>query len=157
MEQLISLLEENSCLWDVSNKDYYLRKKRERTYKQIEEKLETERAVIRAKITILRQQCWQLLRSFACTTQQVPISANNSQHCWVRLHGPLRNSLFCVDNIRRIHILINWLGLKGLKVTHNARSVQDNSRYKIRTNNVCAYLTLTVIILFSLPILTFVQ
>ena len=141
----------------MSNKDYYLRKKRERTYKQIEEKLETERAVIRAKITILRQQCWQFLRSFACTTQQVPTSANNSQHCWVRLHGPLRNSLFCVDNIRRIHILINWLGLKGLKVTHNARSVQDNSRYKIRTNNVCAYLTLTVIILFSLPILTFVQ
>ena len=49
-----------------------------------EEKLETERAVIKAKITTLRQQCWQLLqlRSFACTTQQVPTSANNSQHCW---------------------------------------------------------------------------
>ena len=28
------------------------------------------------------QQCWQLLRSFACTTQQMPTSANNSQHCW---------------------------------------------------------------------------
>ena len=45
VEQLIDLLEENSCLWDVSNKDYYLRKKRERAYKQIEEKLGTERAV----------------------------------------------------------------------------------------------------------------
>ena len=67
VEQLIDLLEENSCLWDVSNKDYnYFRKKRERAYKQIEleEKLGTERA----KITTLRQQCWQLLRSFACTT-----------------------------------------------------------------------------------------
>ena len=42
MEQLIDL-DENSCLRDVSNKDYYLRKKRERDYKQIEVKLETER------------------------------------------------------------------------------------------------------------------
>ena len=65
VEQLIDLLEENSCLWDVSNKDYYLRKKRERAYKQIEEKLGTERAVGKAKITTLRPQCWQLLRSFA--------------------------------------------------------------------------------------------
>ena len=49
MEQLIDHLEENSRLWDVSNKDYYLRKKRERAYKQREEKLGTERAVIEAK------------------------------------------------------------------------------------------------------------
>ena len=34
------------------------------------EKFGTEKAVIKAKITTLRQQCWQLLRSFACTTQQ---------------------------------------------------------------------------------------
>ena len=81
------LLEENSCLWDVSNKDCYLRKKRERAYKQTEEKLGTERAVInliKAKITTLRQQCWQLLRSFACTTQQVPACPNNSQNCWAQ-------------------------------------------------------------------------
>ena len=45
VEQLIDLLEENFCLWDVSNIDYYLRKKRERAYKQIEEKFGTERAV----------------------------------------------------------------------------------------------------------------
>ena len=67
VEQLIDLRVENSCLWDVSNKDYYLRKKRERTYKQIEKKLGIERAVIQAKITTLRQQCWQ---------------------CCVRLHAP---------------------------------------------------------------------
>ena len=67
-----------TCL--ANTKDYYLKKKRERAYKQIEEKLGTERAVIKAKITSLRQR-WQLLRSFACTTQQVPKSANNSQHC----------------------------------------------------------------------------
>ena len=84
VEQLIDLLEENVCLWDVSNKDYYLRKKRERAHKQIEEKLRTERAAIKAKITNLRQQCWQLLRSFAYTTQQVPTSANNSQQCWAQ-------------------------------------------------------------------------
>ena len=65
VEQLIDL-EENSCLWDVSNKDYYLRKKRERAYKQIEEKLGTERAAIKAKITNL---------------------ANNVGSCCVRLHA----------------------------------------------------------------------
>ena len=53
VEQLIDLLEENSCLWDVSNKDYYLRKNHERAYKQIEEKLGTETAVIKAKVTTL--------------------------------------------------------------------------------------------------------
>ena len=76
VEQPIDLLEENSCLWNVSNKDYYLRKKHERAYKQIEGKLGTERAVIKAKITSLRQQRWQLLRSFACTTQQVSTTPN---------------------------------------------------------------------------------
>ena len=95
MEQLIDLLDENSCLWDVSNKDYYLRKKRERAYKQIEEKLGTETAVIKAKTTTSRQRCWQLLRSFACTTQQVPTTPNivwpnNVVTCCIRLHGPLR-------------------------------------------------------------------
>ena len=84
VEQLINLLEENSCLWGVSNKDYYLRIKHERIYKQIEEKLVTERAVIKAKITTLREQCSHLLHLFACTTQQVPTSANNSQHCWAQ-------------------------------------------------------------------------
>ena len=58
VEQLIDLLEVNSCLWDVSNKDYYLRRKRERAYKQIEEKLGTERAVVKTKITSLHQQSW---------------------------------------------------------------------------------------------------
>ena len=43
VEQLI-YLEENSCFWDVLNKGYYLRKRRERAYKQIKEKLGTERA-----------------------------------------------------------------------------------------------------------------
>ena len=95
VEQLIDLLEENSCLWDVSNKDYYLRKKRERAHKQIEEKHGTERAVIKAKITTLRQQCWQLLRSFSCTTKQVPtnpniVGPNDVVTCCVRLHRPLR-------------------------------------------------------------------
>ena len=27
----------------------------------------------------------------------------------------IKNNLICVDNVRRIYILINWLGLKGLK------------------------------------------
>ena len=74
VEQLIDLLEENSFLWNVSNKDYYLRKKRERAYKQMEKKLGTERAVIKAKIITLRQQYLQLSRSFASTNkwQQLP-------------------------------------------------------------------------------------
>ena len=63
MEQPIDL-EEKSCLWDVSNKDYYLRKKRESAYEQIEEKIGTESAVIKAKISSLHQHCWQLLAVF---------------------------------------------------------------------------------------------
>ena len=39
------------------------------------------------------QQCWQLLRSLACTTQQVPTSANNSQHCWDN------NAVTCCDRL----------------------------------------------------------
>ena len=31
--------------------------------------------------------------------------------CFIRI----KNNLFCVDNVRRIYILINWLGLRGLK------------------------------------------
>ena len=99
MEQLIDLLEENSWLWDVSNKDYYLRKKRERAYKQIEEKLGSERAVIKAKIATLRQQSRQLLRSFA--------SANNSQHCWAQqcdLLGPFAWALTFADICLLLHV-----------------------------------------------------
>ena len=93
MEQLIDLLEESSFLWDVSNKDYYLRKKRERAYKQIEEKLGTERAVIKAKITTLRQQCWQFVcmhnaTSANVTTTPTIVGPNNVVTCCVRLHGP---------------------------------------------------------------------
>ena len=93
VEQLIDLLEEKSFLWNVSNKDYYLRKKSERAYKRIEEKLGTERVVIKAKITTLGQQCWQVLCSFAFTTQQVPtipniVEPNNVGTCCIRLHGP---------------------------------------------------------------------
>ena len=62
-------------------------------YKQIEEKLGTERAVIKAKIKTLCQHCWQVLCSFTCTTQQVPetpniVGHNNVVTCCVRLHGP---------------------------------------------------------------------
>ena len=89
VEQLTDLLEENSCLWDVSNKDYYLRKNVRGPINRSEGKFGAERAIIiKAKITSLRQQRWQLLRSFACTTQQVPRSANNFVTCCVRLHGP---------------------------------------------------------------------
>ena len=66
VEQLVDF-EEKSCLWDVSNKDYYLRKKRERAYKRIEQKTETEWAVIKAKI---------------------PSLPNNVGSCCVRLHAP---------------------------------------------------------------------
>ena len=76
----IDLLEENSCLRDVSNKDYYLRKKRERAYKQIEEKLGTERAVIKAKITSLRQKCCDLLRPFAWALKNILAMYTKPQH-----------------------------------------------------------------------------
>ena len=72
-------------LWDVSKKTIIWRKNGEKAYKQIEEKLGTKRAVIKVKITDhYANNCLQVLRSFACTTQQVPTNANNSQHCWAQ-------------------------------------------------------------------------
>ena len=82
MEQLIDLLEENSCLWNVSNKDYYLRKKRERAYKQIEEKLGRERAVIKAKTDNDLTPTMLAVVAFVCMHHAT--SANNSQHCWAQ-------------------------------------------------------------------------
>ena len=80
VEQLIHLLEENSCLWDVSNKDYYLRQKRERAYKQIEETLGTERAVIKAKKYDLTPTMLAVA-AFVCKCQ-----LNNSRCCEKNKH-----------------------------------------------------------------------
>lgn len=56
VDELIDLLEDNTCLWNVSNKDYHIRNKRERAYKEMEEKLGIAVAEIKGKITSLRSQ-----------------------------------------------------------------------------------------------------
>ena len=73
-----------------------------------------ERAAINAKITNLRQQCWQLLRSLACTTQQAPttpniVGPNNAVTSCVRLHGTTTMlalvASVCMEPQQRWHLL----------------------------------------------------
>ena len=92
----MDLLEENSRLWDVSNKDYYLRKKHERAYKQIEEKLGAERAVVISKQRPYGNNvgsCCVHLYAPHNKCQQVPttpniVGPNNVVTCCVCLHRP---------------------------------------------------------------------
>ena len=41
-EKLIDLLEENTCLWDVSNKEYLLKNKREKALSDMSDELDME-------------------------------------------------------------------------------------------------------------------
>ena len=77
VEQLIDLLEENSCLWDVSNKDYYLRKKRERAYKQ-------RKSLGQKELLKNNDLTPTMLAVVAFVCMHHATSANNSQHCWVQ-------------------------------------------------------------------------
>ena len=54
--KLIDLLEERVCLWDVFDRNYHNREKREKAYKEIETELEVPVAEIRKKILQLRSQ-----------------------------------------------------------------------------------------------------
>ena len=56
IDQLIDLLEEKDCLWDVNKKDYHLRNKRERAFEEMRNILDIDVAEIKAKITSLRAQ-----------------------------------------------------------------------------------------------------
>ena len=56
IDQLIDLLEEKDCLWDVSKKDYHLRNKRERAFEEMRDILDIDVAEIKAKITSSRAQ-----------------------------------------------------------------------------------------------------
>ena len=54
--KLIDVLEERVCLWDVFDRNYQNREKREKAYKEIETELEVPVAEIRKKILQLRSQ-----------------------------------------------------------------------------------------------------
>ena len=54
--QLIDLLEEKDCLWDVNKKDYHVRNKRERAFEEMRNNLDIDVAEIKAKITSLHAQ-----------------------------------------------------------------------------------------------------
>ena len=45
-EKLIDLLEKNTCLWDVSNKEYHLKNKREKALRDMSDELDMEVADI---------------------------------------------------------------------------------------------------------------
>ena len=53
---LIELLEEDPCLWDVYDKNYHMRDKRDQAYKDIETQLGVSVAAVNAKIVNLRSQ-----------------------------------------------------------------------------------------------------
>ena len=54
--QLIDLLEEKDCLWDVNKKDYHVRNKRERAFEEMRNNLDIDVAEIKTKITSLHAQ-----------------------------------------------------------------------------------------------------
>lgn len=56
IDQLIDLLEEKDCLWDVNTKDYHVRNKREKALEEMRDILDIDMADIKAKITSLRAQ-----------------------------------------------------------------------------------------------------
>ena len=56
IDQLIDLLEEKDCLWDVNKMDYHLRNKRKRAFEEMRDILDIDIAEIKAKITSLRAQ-----------------------------------------------------------------------------------------------------
>ena len=60
IDQLIDLLEEKDCLWDVNKKDP-LRNKRERALEEMRNILDIDVAEIKAKITSLRAQLGRCL------------------------------------------------------------------------------------------------
>ena len=53
---LIDMLEARSCLWDVFDKNYHARDKRDKAYQEIELELEVPASEIKAKINKLRSQ-----------------------------------------------------------------------------------------------------
>lgn len=56
IDTLIDELEKRSCLWDVFDKDYHNRKKREVTYTELEDILKHTKKDIKTKIAGLRTQ-----------------------------------------------------------------------------------------------------
>ena len=54
--QLIDLLEEKDCLWNVNKNDYHVRNKRERAFEEMRNNLDIDVAEIKAKITSLHAQ-----------------------------------------------------------------------------------------------------
>ena len=56
IEMLIGLLEERPCLWDVHNREYHIRDKREQTLSEIGDLIGVSSTNIKAKITTLRAQ-----------------------------------------------------------------------------------------------------
>ena len=56
IDQLIDLLEEKDCLWDVNKKDYHLRNQCDRAFEEMRNILDIDVAEIKAKISSLRAQ-----------------------------------------------------------------------------------------------------
>ena len=91
IDQLIDLLEEKDCLWDVNKKDYHLRNKRERAFEEMRDILDIDVAEIKAKIISLRAQLGpktHMLWLVASVCTHRATRDNNVACCCERLHGP---------------------------------------------------------------------
>ena len=87
LDELIDLLEERVCLWDVFNKEYHNRDRRDRALKEIEEKLGISAGEIKTKIAGLRAQLGrELTKTKAKRSGQATSECYRSQWIyWERL------------------------------------------------------------------------
>ena len=54
VRDLIELLEEKSCLWDIFSNEYTKREVKERAYAELAEHVDSSSAIVKAKINALR-------------------------------------------------------------------------------------------------------
>ena len=87
IDQLIDLLEEKDCLWDVNKKDYHLRNKRERAFEEMRDILDIDVAEIKAKITSLRAQLGPKTQHVVTCCERLHTSRNKRQQCCVLLRA----------------------------------------------------------------------
>ena len=65
IDQLINLLEEKDCLWDVNKKDYHVRNKCERAFEEMRDILDIDVAESYFVFSSKDPTCCDLLRTFA--------------------------------------------------------------------------------------------
>ena len=92
VDELIDMLEERVCLWDVFSKEYHNRNKREKAFEEMEEQLQISTGEIKTKIAGLRAQLGRELAKTKATDVRF-----RRVLCKYRSQTPLR--YHCTRNI----------------------------------------------------------